>query len=289
MPLPSGNDVSEFSYRHIWDSVIGANVPERLNARVEFASFLKTRGCVAMVADEYAEKNIDLILTKILIVCGEWESLGIPCPLHVTDQHGAIVTWKHPKFGTISGRATLPQHYCDVWQWVRSCYEREFLFCCATYLFLLGCTRIFITDTSGDAGLDLIGIHEKGPFKGVCFLVQAKTAQNEVSKETLFSDYTKFLLLRHSLKWHDYQKAVGIDKAADGIGLVYIFASNLEFNPAIVEAAKNLPIVLRSGRHLAYTLSLKADLNKWSTARTHVGALDASLTRNLYVPLSQIL
>ena len=289
MSSPCGSDVSEFSYRHIWNSVVGSNSPERLNARVEFAGFLKSKGHVAIIADEYAEKNINLILTKILTVCGEWESLGIPCPLHVADQNGAIITWKHPKFGTISGRDTLPEHFCDVWQWVKSRHEREFLFSCAAYLFLLGCSRIFITDTTGDAGLDLMGIHEKGPFKGLCFLVQAKTAQNEVSKETLFSDYTKFLLLRHTVKWHEYQKAAGIDKAADGIGLVYIFASNLEFSPAIMEAAKTLPIVLRSGRHLAYTLSLRADLKKWLAARDHLGTLDASLSRNLRVPFSQII
>jgi Restriction endonuclease len=289
MSRPSGSDVTEFSYQRIWESVVVGGVPERLNTRAEFVSYLKSKGHVQMIAEEFAERNIGFMLNNIQTVCEQWDALGIPRPLEVTDQNGSMITWKHPRFEEISGRKRLPENFCDVWQWVKDCREREFLFCCASYLHLLGCSRIYITDTSGDGGIDLIGIYEHEPFRGICFLVQAKTALSEVGKESLFSDYTKFLLLRRNAKWNEYEKALGIDKTSDGVGIVYIFASNREFNPAIVQAARDLPIMLRSGRQIAHALSKRADLNRWMFVRDHVGATGASLSRNLVVPLREAL
>ncbi len=285
MPRPTGSDLAEFSYKKIWDSVVIAGGEERLNARAAFVDFLKSKSHPAIIAEEYAEKNINLMLEQILKVCDEWESLGIPRPLDVIDPNGSIITWKHPRFELISGRKKLPDGFCDIWNLVRSCRERDFLFWCGAYLYLLGCNRIFVTDTSGDGGIDLIGIHEAEPFRGLCFLVQAKTASSDVGKESLFGDYTKYLLLRHTAKWDDYRKALGVDKTSDGLGVVYIFASNQEFNPAIIEAARNLPIMLRSGRQLAHGLSKRADLQRWLRARDRVGATEASLSKDLYGPI----
>ena len=282
MSRPFGIEVSDFSFNRLWDSVVVASVAERLNARTEFANYLKIKGHASIAAEEIAEMSIGVVIEKVLKVCDEWEALGIPRPLHITDQSGTIITWKHPKYLTISGRQPLPEHFCEVWQWVKNCQERAFLFCCAAYLFELGCSRIFVTDTRGDGGLDLIGIHEQPPLRGVCFLMQAKTAAGKIAKESLFGEYTKFLLLRHHKKWDEYQKALGIDKAADGVGLVYIFTSNQEFDPAVIQAARDLPIMLRSGKQIAHCLSKRADLKRWIAVRDLVGETQASLTRNLH-------
>jgi len=112
-------------------------------------------------------------------------------------------------------------------------------------------------------------------------LVQAKTAHGQVSKEDVFSDYTKFVLLKHDAKWDEYRKAVGIDKTPDGVGLVYIFASNCEFGPTIAQAARNLPIMLRSGRQIAHCLAKRADATRWRAVQAHVGETNANLSRNL--------
>lgn len=281
MPRPSGNDLAEFSYSRIWEAVVSTAAAERINARAAFVDFLILKSHPALIAEEYAEKNVPLLLEQILKVCDQWESLGIPRPLEVVDQKGSIITWRHPNYEKISGRKKLPDSFCDVWAWVRSAREREFLFCCAAYLFLLGCSRIFVTDTTGDGGVDLIGIHEADPFRGMCFLVQAKSALSQVGKESLFSDYTKYLLLRHAARWEEYRKVLGVDKSSDGIGIIYIFASNQEFCPAIIQAARDLPIMLRSGRQLAHGLAKRADLRRWMAAQAAVGSTDASLSRNL--------
>lgn len=287
MPQPSGSDLAEFSYSRLWESVVTPAALERLNARAAFADFLRSKSYSSFIAEEYAERNVSLLLQQILKVCDEWEAIGIPRPLEIVDQSGSIITWKHPKFERISGRKSLPEDFCDVWTWVRSCREREFLFCCSAYLYLLGCSRVFITDASGDGGIDLIGVHEAEPFRGMCFLVQAKTAGSDVGKESLFSDYTKYLLLRHTSKWGEYCKALGVDRTRDGVGLIYIFASNREFNPAIVQAARDLPIMLRSGRQLAHGLSRKADLRRWLVARANIGSIDTSLSKNLVATIAQ--
>jgi hypothetical protein len=289
MSRPTGNDVTDFSRNYLWNFVVSNTVPERINVRTEFSKFLTSKGYPAMLCEEFSERNVGLILTHIVEGCEQWESLGIPMPLYIVDQLGSIVTWLHPKFENISGRTKLPQNFSDVWAWVRACYEREFLFCCAAYLFDLGCTRVHITDTTGDGGIDVIGIIERGPFRGLCFLVQAKTAQTEVTKETIFSDYTKYILLRHHAKWDEYRRSIGIDKSHDGAGVLYLLASNLEFNPAIKQAARDLPIILRSGRQIAHSLSKRADVMRWQKIRDHVGQPEASLTRNLAKIFSEVL
>ena len=289
MARPTGNDVTDFSKRHIWNIVASSGVPERLNVRTEFTKYLTSKGYPAILCEEFSERNVGQILMHIVEGCEQWESLGIPMPLHVVDQLGSIITWPHPKFEDISGRAKLSRHFCDVWSWVRACYEREFLFCCAAYLFELGCTKVHITDTTGDGGIDLIGILDRGPFRGLCFLVQAKTAQTEVTKETVFSDYTKYILLRHQAKWDEYQNAIGINKAHDGAGVLYMLASNLEFNATIKQAARDLPIILRSGRQIAHSLANRADVTRWQKVRDHVGQPEASLTRNLSKVFSEVL
>jgi hypothetical protein len=289
MPRPTGHEVTEFAFARIWEDVASVGVAERLNARAEFVTFLIAKGHPGIVAEEFAEKNTTLLLTNILKMCDQWEALGIPRPLDIVDQNGSIVTWKHPRFENITGRKPLSGLFCDVWNWVKNCHDRDFLFCCAAYLFSLGCTRIYITDTTGDAGLDLIGIIESEPFRGLCVVVQAKTAHGQIRKEDLFSDYTKFLLLKHDPKWDEYRKAASIDKAHDGVGILYIFASNCEFSQPIVQAARNLPIMLRSGRQIAHNLANRADAARWKIVRDHVGETNASLTRNIFKLVLEVL
>ncbi len=57
MPRPSGNEVAEFSYQHLWAGVASSGAAERLNVRVEFVDFLKAKGHPGIIAEEYAEKN----------------------------------------------------------------------------------------------------------------------------------------------------------------------------------------------------------------------------------------
>ena len=289
MPKPSGDELAAFSYQRIWELVVTSAVPDRLNARTELVSFLTAKGHVKIIAEEFAEKNIGRLLTNVERVCEQWEALGIPRPLYLNDQMGTIITWKHPKYQNISGRQPLSPEFCAVWQWVKSCRERDFLFCCAAYLFQLGCGRIYVTDTRGDGGIDLIGVHDAGPLRGICFFVQAKTAGGEVGKESLYSEYTKFLLLRFNSRWHEYQRAAGLDNVSDGVGLVYLFASNQEFNPAVMQAARDLPIMLRSGRQIAHCLAARADVSRWMAVRDIVGEMKANTSRNLQIAISKAL
>jgi hypothetical protein len=287
MPLPSNNDLTEFSFRHIWEGVVSSDAPATLNLRIKFSQFLQERGYLSIIAEEYAERNIGLLQENILKVLGEWEALGVPRPLEVTDRVGTAITWMHPNFEEVSGRPRLPAAFCDVWAWVRECREREFLFCCAAYLHICGCERVYVTDTTGDGGVDLIGIIEKDPLAGVVVLVQSKTSLGDVSKESLFSDYTKFLLLKHTTRWAEYRRASGIEKACAGAGILYLFASNKEFNPGIVQAARDLPILLRSGRQIAHSLCRRADVEQWKAVRAHVGEPTASLSKNVCTSIAQ--
>lgn len=281
MPSPGNADILSFSKFYIWDYVGQKHLPKLLNARNVFIEFLVQRGFAKFQSEEFAEKNIGRVLSEISEVSKEWQALGIPLPFFIKDQSGSIISWTHPKFEEISRREKISDEFYDVWNWVKEFDEKRLLFLNSVFLYSIGCEKIFITDSPGDCGVDILGCINKGPFKGVTFLVQAKSAQSKVNKESLFSDYTKYLLLQRQGQWEKYLNAIDGEHSHDGIGIIFVFTSNLEFTENIKKAAMDLPIMLRSGKQLAYALA-PYGLSNLQSAYSRISPVKPSLTDNLF-------
>jgi len=288
MPGPTHADTSQFAAGHIWQTAATQVAPEKMTIQREFSQFLRTKGYAELICEEYAESNLNLCIEYISREVEGWNSLGVSSPLQVIS-NGRVVTWRHPHFQEITGLKPLHPDFCDIWEWIKSISSREFLFCCSGMLWCIGCSKIFISDTSGDAGIDLLGIIENGPLRGVVVLVQAKTANDDVNKECVYSDYAKYLLLKHQNKWGEYRRSLDIEKRTDGCSELYLFSSNREFRPSICAAGKELSFMLRSGRQIAQILSLSGNLRQWMRAREEVGGLEASLARDISTPISRVL
>jgi hypothetical protein len=280
MGRPTGADIDLFSRHQLWTQIVCASAPQKINALLGFETFLVAQGYPKIISFEYATRNLNLVIEKIIDVCNEWDALGVPRPAELV-HNSNLVTWAHPKFLDISGRNPLPADFIIIWQVVVKSLERDFLFWSAAFLYDTGCDRIFITDTSGDGGVDVLGVIGEGALRGLALLMQSKTAQSEVGRDSLLCDYSKYLLLRHSDRWRDYKSAMNVDKSLDGLGVLYVFASNQEFKPNIRDSARDLPVVLRSGRQLAHRLALRAPLEKWLAIKNSLGDFKANLSRNL--------
>jgi hypothetical protein len=152
----------------------------------------------------------------------------------------------------------------------------ELLFYLAAYLYAIGCDNIYVTDKSGDGGIDLIGLKTAGHYKGLCFVVQSKFAGNSVGKDSFLCDYSKSILSEKTGRWKKYVEEIGLDKNKDGFSKAYIFATNNEFKDSIREAARELGVTLRSGRQIAHCLSVFFTPTEFKLLRQRVPSIEGS-------------
>lgn len=281
MSKPRGQDLEEFSQTHIWDIVTVDPPPQRINVREEFVAFLRARGFPQIICEEYTEHNLTLLLTRIVERCEEWDALGVPRPLSIINQGGSMITWAHPNFERASGFARPEEGFMRIWNRIRNCYSRDFLLPCASYLYCIGCNRIYITDGAGDGGVDIIGTGSNNTLRGLLFLIQSKSAAGTVSKEALFADFAKYLILPRHSRWKDYLTATGLRAVVDGLCTVFVFASNGEFSSAVRQTGRELPVILRSGRQIANCLAQRCALHSWESAWEVCGELRRDLSKNL--------
>lgn len=284
MSSPGETEISLFARLLFTDQVLIQRPVHTINTMVNFKDFLISKKFPAIISAEFAERNLGNVIVKIFERCEEWSELGLKNPLHILDQKGRLITWLHPRFEEISGKKPLSPDYCSILKSIQAADSREFLGYCACYLYALGCTKIFITDSSGDGGIDLVGSFSDGMLRNVCIFVQAKTtaSPSQLSKEVLLADYSKFLLLRKMPKWSEYSKAMGADSSISGMGSIFIFLSNSEFKPGLRDAAVGLEILLRSGRQAAGALAEIGGPTRINRVVDALRPFEASSSKNLF-------
>jgi len=161
-----GQIIHEFISDIFWDIVFDDDSLQKLNITSVFAKYLvDEKEFPRLKSEEEAEKNKVNLLTQLQSAIDEWEKLGIPKLIFLRSD--TALTWRHPKFSKLSGFENPPKSFGETYKWIRSCHEKEFLLPCAFYLYSIGCNKIFITDKSGDGGVDVIGVGDKSSLKGV--------------------------------------------------------------------------------------------------------------------------
>lgn len=287
MSNPSGDDVRNFARMFYREQVISLSARASINIREAFVEFLIDRGAVKYLADEFAERNISAVMSQIQKRSDEWDALDLKSPAHILEEGPQLITWAHPLFEHLSGRQPISADFCSVLETLRNCKPREFLGYAACYLCVIGCDRIFITDTSGDAGVDLIGVFSRGPFRNVCIFCQSKTTgpNSMINKETLLCDYSKYLLLRKVDQWEEYCESSGLLKSIDGMSSIFMFVTNSEFKDGLRDAAVGLEVLLRSGRQIASALTQCSSVELIEKAIDSIRPFEASTSKNLAKPL----
>jgi len=251
-----------------------------LNPVLEFSRYLTLRGIDSKESAEFAERNRKNLILEINTLCGEWEKLGLDMPLCISESR--VITWIHPSFMDHSDFPPITREFTQILSAVRGAAPRDFLGIMACYLVSIGCTKVFITDTSGDCGIDLIASFGSGELGQVCLFVQAKTSTGiATKKEALLADFSKFLLLKRLPKWNTYIKACELDRSISGLSTIFAFTTNAEFREGIRESALGLEVMLKSGRQIAASISKKFTSEQFERAVSSLRPYIVSLSINV--------
>ena len=246
--------INGFVYGHVLPVVLSVDTPKLLNVYDRFSAYLRESGYPALVADENAEKWFPQIVGQIETELASWGKRGLPKPASMTADARTLVTWQHQDYEDLTGERSLKADYFYTLDRIRNLGPREFLIPNVIFLAQLGADRIFITDSKGDEGVDLIGTIRRGPLSSTGVFVQAKSkreGENAVSRDAVLLEYAKFVSLPHTEMFRQYSRALGIDTSIDGSTLIYAITANTRFNASARSVAARLGILLRSDVQLA--------------------------------------
>ena len=255
--------INGFIFNELFNSVCKVDCPHTVNVQRAFRDHLSLSSTVRPQADELAEKWRPNLLDQIERVLVEhWGNLGVPQPLYFLDDRSTLVTWRHPKFTELSGLDPPTSGFFSIFDWLNRLSSQEFLVPCVCLLALLGADPIFITEGSGDGGIDCIGRIKDGPFRSGCLFIQAKTSSTTITRDTILTEYSKYLILPRLEKYRIYCENLGVESSSDGAAFTYLIVSNNEFNGPARKAASHLGVLLRSRSQLAYWLSTRLSLSE---------------------------
>jgi len=286
----SGKDmIAGFLREMLLAKVVAPDCQPKLNIQTEFRDYIVTSGAPKFSAEQHAilwYPQLTMVLEERL---KDWDELGIPRPMELSDQFTCL-TWRHPKYTKVTGRDPLAQNYIDVYDWVRTRKERDFLFVCACVLILAGADPVCITDGRGDEGADLIARLAKGLMRSAMLVVQSKTSSDPISRDMVLLEYGKYAGLLMSPKMIEYRRALGLEHSSDGSANCYMFLSNTEFSPSARDVASRLGVLIRCSRQIAFWLAAQTTRMQLETAFTQCQQdLDQNPETNLATKLRPLL
>lgn len=281
--------VREYVERSLDAKVTPASAPVSINLITDYTEF-----CIAekvkprLLADEFAERQKSSLIYLVSEYIESWSILGIPSPIAFVGKYGSsIVTYRHHDYEQLTGLPSLNGSFGEIFEWVGSQLERNFLLVCALQLRAMGVSSILITDTSGDAGIDLIGRYERGPLAGKVIFVQAKSSKSEISRDLIYLEFGKYLAGKNGDKGREYFNAIGGTRIAYGIAPIFCFMTNANFKGSARQAARELGILLKSGRQIANDLSPDWNRNRIDSLQVTLGHLKADLKQNILPRLNE--
>ncbi|GEM_PF-2075251 len=253
--LSGKEEVQKFVFGNLFGHVSRVDCPPTLNVQRAFRDHLASQLRAKLMADELAEKwrlNLLQLIERQLVE--NWDGLGVPRPMALLNDEETLVTWTHPKFSELSGLDPLRNEFFAIMDWLNGLSSQEFLIPCVCLLALIGADPIFVTEGSGDGGVDCIGKIERGPLRSLCLFVQAKTSSSRITRDRLLMEYGKYQMLPHLDRYKLYRENLGLNSSSDGASLMYMLVSNNEFDAPARSVASNLGVLLRSRTQLAYWL-----------------------------------
>lgn len=237
-----------FIHDYLVPTVVSTKSPSAINVMARFAAYLSTRGTPRILAEERAEKWWPQLIEWTQQELDRWENFGTNRPACFAEDERTLLTWNHPKFEDRTGFPSTSMTYFEALCWIRRLDPKGFLIPCAVFLSSLGANPIYITDGSGDEGVDLIGMIREGPLRATTVFVQAK-AGGRISRDAMLLEYGKYGHLPHTKKYGKYRAA--LPEVYTGSSFIYTVVARAGFASRAQEIAGRLGILLRSDIQLA--------------------------------------
>jgi hypothetical protein len=257
------------------------NAPERINISTDFRRYCETKEKRSLAIDDLIERQKPSLVACLDDYIKVWDAFYLPSPIDFLGKGGEVlITYKHEKYVERTGRPALPPTFGEVHEWIGDQTDRKFLFVCACELVFMGAKSVYITDRSGDEGVDLIAKFEHSCFSGLTLFVQAKTSGDLISRDLLLAEYGKYQIGRTTAKFATYLEALGVTDSGCGHGPVYCFMANTGFKDSTKSVARSLGILLRGRKQLAFSLSTHFGMAKIAALRAAHSNLSSDLKRN---------
>ena len=250
--------LNAFIYDRLAPLIISPSSPTAINLQNEFSHHLEEHErLTGFLCDEMASKHYNQISDRVeSYLKDSWDHLGIPRPLVRGESDPVFVSWRHTGFLRYSGLPhAIDENFCDIFDYVRTSDPERFLLVCALWLKIAGFQRIYICDSRGDEGADLLGIIEGGPLRSVAVVVQAKTSNRPISRGDVLREFGKYRLLPHTNRFAEYRDALDLRERRDGLSWVYIIIANTNFDWRATHDSSMLGVLLRSIPQVAYHLA----------------------------------
>lgn len=259
---------------------------DRMNLESSFTQHLIEKNFPQTLAYDKSTNWLSLVIEKLSLYIEKWKKSGLPAPFFL-NQNSVLLTWRHSNFRNFAGHDPLPSEFGDIYNWVASQKEAEFLFVSALYLKALGLSAIYITDGHGDEGIDLIGCQSSPLDHGMSFFVQSKTSNDNISRETLLAEWAKYGVCLRSRKFDEYIELLKMNTSESGANFNYIMTSNSEFSSSAVSAARKLGVICRGLKSISFVLSTRYSLSKIQNIQNScVGKLTPNIKLNVAPLLS---
>ncbi len=272
--------------------VISPSAPGTLNLFEAFIAHLEEdAGWGPIRSTEFVTEHFSQLCDVIERHFGDWDAQGVPRPIAQTDQEHVFVAWPHDQFQRYSGLSeSIDSNFCEVFELIRGLNGRPFLVICALWLKCMNFRTIYISDSRGDQGVDLLGLLEQGGLRSLIAVVQAKTSNDAITGGIVIREYGKYKSLIHTPKYMEYRRALHVDGSIQGGTWAYLIMANREFNGAARVVARQLGILLRSVHQISFDIAKKYTRGQIAAEVERIvneeeGAPKANLTRNFFSQL----
>ena len=255
---------NKFLFSNLVPRIVSPTAPQAINLRYEFSQHFERQGLAALVANELANDQFVQLCGTLERHLQDWDLQGVPRPLAQTDQDHIFVAWPHEEFCRHSGLSErINTNFCDIFEYTRSLTGNQFLVICALWLKCGGFNSIFICDSVGDEGVDVLGLLDGGELRSLVASVQAKTSSDPIGRGLVLAEYGKYMMLPHTEKYVEYRRALGVDSRVEGVSWSFMVLGNNSFNSGARRVSNRLGILLRSIHQISYSLAnnyTKADI-----------------------------
>lgn len=268
--------------------ILSPSPPKAVNLRDEFRKHIEDQGQGRLRSAELAEEHLKPLCEFVENHLCDWDAQGIPRPLAQADGGNVFLVWLHDRFLYYSGTETrIDRNFCAIYRYLQSLDGTQFLVACSMWLKCIGFRRIYISDSSGDSGVDLLGIAEDGGLRSLIVAIQAKTSRNPIGKGVILNEWAKYKLLPRSERYSAYRRALGVESLIDGNSWNYLVLANQPFSWTAREVSRELGVLIRSVHQIAFLLAAHYSKSEIALEVDRLSPnLAADLTVNVYNTLS---
>lgn len=146
--------------------------------------------------------------------------------------------------------------------------------------------KMYICDSRGDEGVDLLALLEQGGLRSQVAVVQAKTSIAAICRGLVLTEYGKYQMMPNAEKYIQNRRALDLDNPIEGSSWSYMLLSNPPFDFNARKVSCCLGILLRFIHQITVFLAKKHTKDQIEGEVDRLSPPRADLSSNFFTKLS---